>query len=132
MGDRFSIGNAVYSYADDASLPSGLTLEDAKMISPPKGIAFRALMHFYLTSIRHPSNLTVGYIPLLNMQMNMTEGPIWGNTQLLIRFFLPPPLRMRKERKIEPGVHMNGTFASRLIILASSKVKPEGLNYKGL
>lgn len=41
MGDRFSIGNAVYSYADVPSLPPGLTLEDAKKINTPKGIAFQ-------------------------------------------------------------------------------------------
>lgn len=46
MGDRFSIGDTVYSYADVASFPPCLSLEDAKMISTPKGIAFQGSHSF--------------------------------------------------------------------------------------
>lgn len=61
MGDRFSIGNAIYSYADVPSLPPGLTLENAKMINTPKGIAFQGscsfLSNFHKAPIRFNGRL---------------------------------------------------------------------------
>lgn len=56
MGDRINIGNVVYSYHDIDSLPQGLTLEDAKMVNTPKGIAFQGpdsfLSNFHKSTVR--------------------------------------------------------------------------------
>lgn len=56
MGDRINIGNVIYSYQDIDSLPQGLTLEDAKTVNTPRGIAFQGpdsfLSNFYVTSVK--------------------------------------------------------------------------------
>lgn len=46
MGNRISVNNKIYSYADIDRLPQGLRLSDVKAIDTPKGIAFQSQYTF--------------------------------------------------------------------------------------